>query len=67
MNNRDMMTRMLKETSSTWGRYEALVDILGPEKVLDALAQWMDSIYLKEAINDIMSDYDIYDDEIGGF
>ena len=67
MDNRNMITKMVSETSSTWGRYEALVDILGHETVADALARWMDSRYLKEALDDIMSDYDIYDDELEGF
>ena len=66
MDNRDMISRMLKETSSVDGMYESLVDILGHEKVLDALVRWMDSSYLKEALNDLISDYDIYD-ELEGF
>ena len=62
MSDRAMIAKMIKETSSTWARYESLVDILGHEAVLDALARWMDSSYLKEALNDLMSDYDIYDE-----
>ena len=67
MDDRDMITKMIRENSSTWGRYEALVDILGHEKVLDGLARWMDSSYLKEALDDLMDDYGVYDDETGGF
>ena len=67
MDNRTMITKMISETSSTWGRYEALVDILGHEKVADALARWMDSSYLKEALDDLMDDYGVYDDETGEF
>ena len=67
MDDRDMITKMISETSSTWGRYEALVDILGHEKVLDGLARWMDTSYLKEALDDLMDDYGIYNDELEGF
>lgn len=62
MDNRNMITKMVSETSSTWGRYESLVNILGHERVCDELARWMDSSYLKEALNDLISDYDIYDE-----
>lgn len=67
MSDRAMIAKMIKENSSTWGRYEALVDILGHEKVLDGLARWMDSSYLKEALNDLMDDFGIYDDEMEEF
>lgn len=64
---RNELTKVAMETKSTWGRYEALVAVLGYDKVSDALARWMDSSYLKEALNDLMDDYGIYDDEMGGF
>ena len=67
MDNRNMITKMISETSSTWARYESLVDILGPEKVLDGLARWMDSSYLKEALDGLIDDYGVYDDELEGF
>ena len=67
MDNRAMIERMRIETSSVEGMYDALVNTLGHEVVLDALVRWMDTSYLKEALDDLMDDYGIYNDELEGF
>lgn len=63
----NLLRTVALETKSTWGRYEALVDVLGHDRVCDELARWMDSTYLKEAIESIMVDYDVTDEELEGY